>query len=73
MSTQLRWRGEPPASISEHITQAVAKIPDLSSKQRNSVHAAMLALTRDISFVKQVHDQVGWHPRDNSEGTLPPA
>jgi hypothetical protein len=60
---------EPPASISEHISHAVAKIPDLSPKQRNSVHAAMLALTRDISFVKMVHDQVGWSPKQD-EGRL---
>jgi hypothetical protein len=51
----------------------VAKIPDLSPKQRNAVHATMLAMTRDISFVKMVHDQVGWAPRDHSGGTLPPA
>jgi hypothetical protein len=62
---------EPPQSISEHITSAVEKIPGLTGRQRNAVHAAMLAMTRDISFVKQVHDQVGWAPRDHSEGTLP--
>ena len=28
-------------------------------------------LTRDISFVKMIHDQVGWAPRDHSGGTLP--
>jgi hypothetical protein len=27
------------------------------------VAAVMLELTRDISFVKMIHDQVGWAPR----------
>jgi hypothetical protein len=51
---------EPPQSISEHISNVVAKIPDLSTRQRNSAHAAMLALTRDISFVKMIAGQVSW-------------
>jgi hypothetical protein len=36
----------------------------LSPKQRREVGQVMLELTRDISFVKMVPDQVGWAPRD---------
>jgi hypothetical protein len=63
MTTTLRFGKAPPpepASISEHISNAVGKIPGLSSRQKLAVHAAMVTLCRDISFVKMVHDQVGW-------------
>ena len=66
MTTTMRFAKappEPPQSISEHISSAVEKIPGLTGRQKNAVHAAMLAMTRDISFVKMVHDQVGWAPR----------
>jgi hypothetical protein len=74
MTTTMRFAKappEPPASISEHISQAVSRIPDLSPKQRNSVIASIITLTRDISFLKMCHDQVSWAPRDHSEGALP--
>jgi hypothetical protein len=74
MTTTLRWAKEPlvPQSINEHVQHAIAKVPDLSPRQRNAVVAAMVTLCRDIAFLKQVHDAVGWAPRDHSEGTLPP-
>ena len=67
LTTRLRWAGqppEPPASLAEHIDRAVSRLRDLSPKQRREVGQVMLELTRDISFVKMVPDQVGWAPRD---------
>jgi hypothetical protein len=72
MSTTMRWHGEPtppPASISEHISSAVDKIPGLTGRQRNAVHAAMVTLCRDISFVKMIAGQVSWsHQAPADEG-----
>jgi hypothetical protein len=63
MTTTMRFAKappEPPASISEHISQAVDRIPGLTARQKNSVIASIITLTRDISFLKLCHDQVGW-------------
>ena len=58
---KLKWHGEPPpppASISEHIAQTVQRIPNLSPKQRASVIAAVTEMTRDLSFVRHIMDQM---------------
>jgi hypothetical protein len=62
----------PPETVQEHVAAAIEKIPDLSRRQKNSVHAAMLSLCRDIGFIRAVHGQVGWsqHPPQQDEGRL---
>jgi hypothetical protein len=62
----------PPESIQAHIEAAISHIKGLSPSQKNSVRAAMLAMTRDLHFVKCIMDQMPRAP-DHSEGTLPPA
>jgi hypothetical protein len=73
LTTQMRWKAPVPVpeSIQAHVETALSHVRGLSPSQRNSVVAAMVTLCRDISFLKQVHDQVGWAPRDHSGGTLP--
>jgi hypothetical protein len=75
LTTRLRWpAGEPiaPATIAEHLDQAIARVPGLSAKQRQAVHAVLVEKCRDLSFAKMVAGQL--HPAvDHSEGTLPPA
>jgi hypothetical protein len=63
-----RRKGEPPQSLNEHIDDAVAKVPDLSPKQRNAVKAAMLTLTRDITFIRMIADQGRHHVLPMDEG-----
>jgi hypothetical protein len=41
-----------PMSIEHHIDDAIAKVPDLSPKQRNALRNTMMAMTRDVSFPK---------------------
>jgi len=43
-------------TIEQHIDDAIAKVPDLSPKQRNALRNLMMGMTRDISFIKLVAD-----------------
>jgi hypothetical protein len=52
-----RRKGEPPQSITDHIADAVAKIPDLSARQRNAVKAAVTSMLHDIRFLQMLHAQ----------------
>src|SRR5215831_6540076 len=45
-----------PMSIEHHIDDAIAKVPDLSPKQRNALRNTMMAMTRDVSFLKMALD-----------------
>jgi hypothetical protein len=72
LTTRLKWHDEaqPPQTIQEHVAAAVEKIPDLTRRQKNSVHAAMLSLCRDIGFIRAIHGQVNWsnQPTPSDEG-----
>jgi hypothetical protein len=60
-----------PESIEHHIDDALARVADLTGRQRAAVKQVMLTLTRDLSFVKQVHDQLGpWGQAATDEGRL---
>jgi hypothetical protein len=48
----------PPESIQAHIEQAISHIKGLSPSQRNSVRAVMVAMTRDLHFVKLIMSQM---------------
>ena len=66
LSTKMAWKApvQPPESIQAHIEQAIGKIKDLSPAQRNSVRAAMLEMTRDLSFIRHIMDQMPRAPTD---------
>jgi hypothetical protein len=73
MTTRLQWpAGQPvtPQSISEHLDQAIARVPGLSAKQRTAIHAVLTEKCRDLAFVRLMAGQL--HPTDHSGGTLPP-
>ena len=63
--------GEPPASIGEHIDQALSHVAGLSPRLRNAVKAAMVEKLRDIHLVRLIAEQAHgpWseraaHPED---------
>jgi hypothetical protein len=62
LTTKLRWHGPvEPQSLAEHLQAAIARVPELSPRQRNAVMNVMLEKCRDLSFVKMVMDQTpGW-------------
>ena len=68
----------PPQNIQEHIEQALAKVPGLGPKQRTALIHTLMAMTRDISFIRTLADSARaagpWsqHAVDHSEGQLPP-
>ena len=67
MTTTMRFAKappEPPQSISEHISSAVARIPGLSSRQRAAVVAVMTEKVRDLHFARLVAEQLGPQPSD---------
>ena len=67
MTTTMRFAKappEPPQSISEHISSAVARIPGLSSRQRQAVVAVMTEKVRDLHFARLVAEQLGPQPSD---------
>jgi hypothetical protein len=47
----------PPQSLEEHIQDALARIPDLSSKQKLALRNVLMAMCRDISFIRCIHEQ----------------
>jgi hypothetical protein len=44
-------------SIEHHVQDAIAKIPDLSPRQKLALCNTLMAMTRDISFIRLIHDQ----------------
>jgi hypothetical protein len=54
----------PPESIQAHIEEAIGRIKGLNSSQRNSVRAVMVAMTRDLHFIKLIMDQMPRAPAD---------
>jgi hypothetical protein len=58
----------PPQSLADHIADAVARVPDLSAKQRAAVKAAMMVMVCDIGFSKLIHDQASAHAVPTDQG-----
>jgi hypothetical protein len=47
----------PPQSLEEHVQDAIARIPDLSPKQKLALRNVLMGMTRDVSFARMVLDQ----------------
>jgi hypothetical protein len=58
----------PPESLADHIDDAIARVPDLSAKQRAAVKAAMTTMLRDIGFNKMMADQAKAHAVPMDQG-----
>jgi hypothetical protein len=58
----------PPESLADHIDDAIAKVPDLTAKQRAAVRAAMTTMLRDIGFNKMMADQSRAHAIPMDQG-----
>jgi|SRR6516165_2506424 hypothetical protein len=56
-NTGRRRASEPPMSLEHHVQDAIAKIPDLSPRQKLALRNTLMAMCRDISFIKLVHEQ----------------
>jgi hypothetical protein len=59
---------EPPTSLSEHVDDALAKVKDLSVKQRAAVKAAMTVMLRDIGFNRLMAEQSRAHALPMDQG-----
>ena len=44
-------------SIEHHIDDALARVADLTGRQRNAVRAEMLRMMHDITFLRQLTDE----------------
>jgi hypothetical protein len=57
MTTTMRFAKAPPGppqNIQEHIEQALAKVPNIGPKQRTALIHVLMAMTRDIDFLRQL-------------------
>jgi hypothetical protein len=68
----MQWKAPvtPPESIQAHIEQAIGRIKGLSPSQRNSVRSAMVEMTRDLSFIRYVMQQMPSAPASQDEGRV---
>jgi hypothetical protein len=68
----------PPMSLEHYIQDAIAKVPDLSPRQRLALRNTFMSLTRDIGYIRLItesaHAHGPWSQQavDHSEATLPP-
>jgi hypothetical protein len=44
-------------SLEHHVQDSIAKVPDLSPRQKLALRNTLMAMCRDISFIKLVHEQ----------------
>src|SRR5215471_12936047 len=56
-NTGRRRANEPPMSLEHHVQDAIAKIPDLSPRQKLALRNTLMAMCRDISFIHLVSQQ----------------
>jgi hypothetical protein len=67
-----------PTEIEHHLDDALARIPDLSTRQKTALKAELGRMLRDLSFLRQLTEAARasgpWSQAavDHSEGTLPP-
>jgi hypothetical protein len=54
--------------LADHIDDAIAKVPGLSTKQRAAIKAAMTTMLRDIGFNKMMADQAKAHAIPMDQG-----
>jgi hypothetical protein len=47
---------DPPESIEHHITDAIARVAGLSPRQRLALRNELMRMTRDIGFLKLIHE-----------------
>jgi hypothetical protein len=47
----------PPMSLEHHVQDAIAKVPDLSPRQRLALRNTFMTLCGDISFIRMIADQ----------------
>jgi hypothetical protein len=57
-----------PESIQHHIDDAIARVPDLSGKQKNALRNVLASMCRDISFIRCVHEQTRGPHTDAAAG-----
>jgi hypothetical protein len=51
----------PPMSLEHHIQDAIAKVPDLSPRQKLALRNTFMTLTRDIGFIKLITESAHAH------------
>ena len=51
----------PPMSLEHYIQDSVAKVPDLSPRQKLALRNTFMALTRDIGFIRLITESAHAH------------
>ena len=56
-NTGRRPHSGPPQSLEDQVQDAIARVPDLSPKQKLALRNVLMGMTRDVSFARMVLDQ----------------
>jgi hypothetical protein len=57
MTTAIKLQGPAePQNLQEHVEQALAKVPGMGPKTRQATVVAMMAMMRDIHFLRMLTD-----------------
>src|SRR6516162_3441577 len=48
-----------PESLEHHVQDAIARVAGLNPRQRLALRNELMQMTRDIGFIKCIHEQIG--------------
>ena len=51
----------PPMSLEHHIQDSIARVPDLSPKQKLALRNTLTTMMRDISFIRMLAESAHMH------------
>jgi hypothetical protein len=75
MTTQLRFAkapAGPPVSLQDHFDAAIRKVQGISARQRLALTNELLRTSRDLGFIRLVHDQAsGLGPHSDAAAGIP--
>jgi hypothetical protein len=60
----------PPESIADHVDEAIRRVQGLKPGQRLALHNELVKMTRDISFIRMIHEQTHGPYSDQAAGHL---
>jgi hypothetical protein len=61
-----------PESIEHHVQDAIARVAGLSPRQRLALRNELMRMTRDISFIRCIHEQAhGQGPHSDQAAGIP--
>jgi hypothetical protein len=57
-----------PMSLEHYVQDSIARVPDLSPRQKLALRNTIMAMTRDIGFIRLIHEQTHGPYSDQAAG-----